>query len=171
MCCRGVALFTLVVLAAAVASACGGSDRVDVRVSGLAIEAEVARTVEERAQGLSDRDSLAQGKGMLFIFEDDGRPGFWMRRMRFPLDFIWISVGGRVVDLTEDVPPPEPDVPDTDLPLYRPVAPVRYILEVNAGVAREEGIEVGDDVTFEPDITRGEGPMPDSTSDAVEDVR
>lgn len=171
MCCRGVALLTLVVLAASVASACGESDGVDVRVGGLTIEAEVARTTEERAQGLSGRDSLARDRGMLFIFEDDGRRGFWMRGMRFPLDFIWISAGGRVVDLTENVPPPSPGVKDADLQLYRPAGPVRYVLEVNAGVVRKEGIEVGDEVTFEPEITRDEGPVSDKTPEAAEDVR
>ncbi len=128
------------------------AQRTTVRIDGLTIQAEVARTAQERAQGLSGRPSLPDDGGMLFVFAEEGRPGFWMRGMRFPLDFIWISRDRRVVDLMEDVPPPEPGVPDAELPRYQPVEPVLYVLEVNAGVVREFGIQVGDMVTFDPDV-------------------
>ena len=135
------------------AAACGGSEGFEVHIGGLVVEAEVASTAEERSQGLSGRSSLPDDGGMLFVFQEEGQPGFWMRAMRFPLDFIWISRDGRVVDLTEDVPPPEPGVPDEELPFYRPDAPVLYVLEVNAGVIRQSGVQVGDVVTFKPDIS------------------
>ena len=127
-------------------------ETVTVQIDGLAVQAELAQTPEERAQGLSERDSLAAGAGMLFVFETERQPSFWMRGMRFPLDFLWISAGLRVVDRTEDVPPPDPETPDADLPRYVPDAAVLYVLEVNAGVIREAGVEIGDTVIFEPDI-------------------
>lgn len=131
---------------------------VEVRIGGLVIDAEQARSQEDRVQGLSGRESLAADAGMLFVFDEERQPGFWMLEMRFPLDFIWISGDGIVVDLTEDVPPPAPGTPDSDLPLYRPDMPVRYVLEVNAGVVRTAGVRVGDAVRFEPDISQdGEG--------------
>ncbi|MFN3487243.1 MAG: nucleotide-binding domain containing protein, partial [Planctomycetota bacterium] len=73
--------------------------RVEVRIGRLVIDAEVARTAEERAQGLSGRDSLAEDAGMLFVLEREHVPSFWMKGMRFPLDFVWVSAEGRVVDL------------------------------------------------------------------------
>ncbi len=140
----------LPILAAAVvvAVACGGATRehVDVRIRGLVIHAELARTPAEREQGLSGRSSLAHDGGMLFVFEQDLQPGFWMRGMRLPLDFIWISRDLRVVDTTENVPPPEPGTSPEQLPLYRPGAPVLYVLEVNAGTVVEAGVRVGDTV-------------------------
>lgn len=127
--------------------------RIDVRIDGLVIQAELARTPEERAQGLSGRASLPDDGGMLFVFQEERRATFWMQGMRFPLDFIWISRDRRVADLTENVPPPEPGVPGDELPRYQPGEPVLYALEVNAGVIREFGVQVGDVVTFEPDIS------------------
>ena len=90
-------------------------------------------------------------EGMLFIFESEGQHSFWMRGMLFPLDFIWISGDRLIVDITMDVPPPEPGVPDGELPRYRSDHPVLYVLEVNAGVVREAGAQIGDLVTFEPE--------------------
>ena len=120
-----------------------------VRIGELAIRAELARTPEERAQGLSDRDSLASDGGMLFVFDEERIPGFTMRRMRFPLDFIWISADHRVVDVTENVPAPA--ARGDELSGISPGDPVLWVLEVNAGVVSEEGIGVGDNVTFEPE--------------------
>ena len=152
-------LLGLIVGLGVLAAACGGSERnevpserIEVRIGGLVVEAEVARTPDERSQGLSGRSSLPDDGAMLFVFQEEGRPGFWMRAMRFPLDFIWISHDGQVVDLTEDVPPPEPGV-EQELPRYRPDGPVLYVLEVNAGVIRQSGVQVGDVVNFKPDIS------------------
>ncbi len=55
------------------------------------ISAEVADNQAEQARGLSNRDSLAPDAGMLFVFEQPGRPGFWMKDMLFNLDIIWID--------------------------------------------------------------------------------
>lgn len=164
---RSLSLCLLVVALAAVAAACGDGTSsgnatptpdalvgTKVRIGELSIQAEVARTPEERGQGLSERPSLPDDGGMLFVFPDERRPGFWMRGMRFALDFIWISRDRRVVDLTQDVPPPEPDA--SQLPLYRPAQPVLYVLEVNAGTIRQFGVQVGDTVTLEPPVSSGD---------------
>ncbi len=145
---------TLTALPTATAAQVGedGLEPIEVRIDGLVIEAEVARTPEERAQGLSGRPALSENAGMLFVFQEERRPAFWMKGMRFPLDFIWISRDRRVVDITRDVPPPEPGTPDNALPLYQPAEPVLYVLEVNAGIVGEMGLRVGDAVTFEPEV-------------------
>jgi hypothetical protein len=45
---------------------------------------------------------------MLFIFESEGLYSFWMKGMRFPLDMVWINAECAVVDITKEVPPPDP---------------------------------------------------------------
>ena len=152
---RGLALLLCLLTFAGLAASCGGGagDRVEVRIGRLVIEAELARTPEERTQGLSGRGSLPREAGMLFVFPQEHVASFWMRGMRFPLDFIWISGDRHVVDLTEDVPPPAPGTPDDALPFYNPDAPVLYVLEVNAGVVQESGVRAGDSVSFEPDVS------------------
>ena len=42
-------------------------------------------------QGLSERQSLAEDKGMLFLFEKPDHYAFWMKGMEFPLDIIFIN--------------------------------------------------------------------------------
>ena len=151
---RPVFALLLPAVIAAIATACGGGttlERIDVRIGDLTVHAEVANTTAERGPGLGGRDAMARDAGMLFVHEEERERTFWMRGMRFALDFVWISADRRVVDLTENVPPPDPGTPDADLPRYRPEAPVRYVLEVNAGVVSEAGIEAGDAVSFSPE--------------------
>jgi uncharacterized membrane protein (UPF0127 family) len=143
---------TLLLLAAlSLAAACGETaDRgtVEVRTGGLRIDAEIARTPDERAIGLSGRDSMARDAGMLFLLGEERVPGFTMAGMRFPLDFVWITADLRVAGVTEDVPNPGPsESPRSNI---QPPAPVLYVLEVNAGVVREAGVRAGDAVEFEP---------------------
>ena len=123
-------------------------ERIQVRIGDAVFQVETARTPEERAQGLSDRPSLADDAGMLFFLGEERVPGFTMRRMQFPLDFIWISKDLRVADVTENVP--QPAVAGEELYGIRPDRPVLYALEVNAGIVRRYGIEVGDEVVLEP---------------------
>jgi len=75
---------------------------------------------------------------MLFLFDKSGRYAFWMKDMKFPLDFIWIA-GDKVVDIDENIPP---DYSGT----LKPETPVDKVLEINAGVCEKYGIKKGDEV-------------------------
>ncbi len=118
-----------------------------VEINDVKVEAEVVKTQAEIQKGLSGRESLDEGKGMLFVFEKPGRYSFWMKGMKFPLDFIWIK-DDKVVDLDLNVPivtngqtPPE----------YLPLQEVNYVLEVQAGFVEEHGIKQGDAVKIKLD--------------------
>ena len=116
--------------------------------SEAAFSVELALTSDQQSQGLSDRDSLAPGTGMLFVFAPRRASAFWMFRMRFPIDIVWISANCAVVDITVEAPAPEPDTPTSDLPTYSSSSDAGYVLEINAGKAAEQGIEIGDAVRF-----------------------
>lgn len=105
---------------------------------------ELADTPQLRRQGLSGRAFLAADTGMLFLFDAPDRHRFWMRDMRFDLDFIWI-VNGKVAEITPNVLA-EPGVADENLRVYLPQVPVDSMLEVNRGWAAQNGIQVGDSV-------------------------
>ena len=117
-----------------------------VEVGGAAFMVEIAASPDERSRGLSGRDSLPDGSGMLFVYDNPDVPGFWMRGMYFALDFVWIGGDCEVADVTPDVPAPA--TPVGELPVYRPSTPVLFNLEVNAGSAARLGIGVGDAVRF-----------------------
>ena len=119
-----------------------------VMIGDAVFPAELAVTSPERTKGLSDRDGLEPGTGMLFIFEDREASSFWMRKMRFPLDFVWISEDCHVVEITSNVPFSKPDTPTSSLPSYRPSTAAAYNFEINAGEASEFGIRVDDAVRF-----------------------
>ena len=85
---------------------------------------------------------------MLFVFEGGQASAFWMKEMRFPLDFVWVSQDCLVVDITPSVPAPRPQTPLSELPTYTSRHPAAYNFEINAGEAAELGIELGDAVRF-----------------------
>ena len=115
---------------------------------GAAVPVELALTGAQRSRGLSGRESLAAGSGMLFVFEQPNKSGFWMPEMRFSLDIIWIGADCRLVHIAAEVPHPAPDTPRSELPIYAPDAPGQYVLEVNAGDAARAGWQTGDAATF-----------------------
>jgi len=98
---------------------------------------EVVDTPETRAQGLSGRANVPAGYGMLFVFPEPGRYGFWMKDMRVPIDIIWLADDGTVLGVDEAVSPST--YPDS----FYPPQDVRYVLETRAGEARAQGWDVG----------------------------
>lgn len=105
---------------------------------------EIADTDALRAQGLSGRASLGVNDGMLFIFQTPDQYAFWMKDMQFPLDFIWIYQG-KVIQITPDAQP-QPGVSDDQLTNYLSASTVDSVLEVNAGWAAKNDVQVGDSV-------------------------
>lgn len=113
-------------------------------IGNKTITAEYARTSAEQQQGLSNRKSLDKNTGMVFVFDQKKVATFWMKDMRIPLDFIWVA-DTTVVDITENVPPPQ----DPQNPaIISPKEPVNYVIEVNAGFVKEHSIKIGDTVQF-----------------------
>jgi len=117
-----------------------------VRIGALAVQAEVPEG-DAFYRGLGGRESLPDDRGMLFVFPEPGSDAFWMKDMLIPIDIIWISAEGRVVDI--QTAQPEPGVPDAQLKLYEPSALGQYVLEARAGVAAEKGVQVGDEARIE----------------------
>lgn len=111
---------------------------------GQCLSVELARTPQERARGLQDRTSMDIDRGMLFIFEESGLYGFWMKRTLIPLDIIWLDDGKHIVTIIADIPPCVTE----ECPTYQPQKESRYVLEVNAGVAAKRGLKVGDQATY-----------------------
>lgn len=114
----------------------------EVRIGDATILVDVADTPEERMRGLSDKETLAEGEGMLFVLDEAGTPGFWMKDMRFAIDIIWINSQRRVVGIERDISPET--YPET----FRPNEAIKYVLEVPAGSAYGHGIDIGDELFF-----------------------
>ena len=125
-----------------------GDARPIVTIGGASFVVDVADTRATQQQGLSGRESLAEGTGMLFVFEEERHLSFWMKEMNFPLDMVWIDASCKVVDISSDVPIPEPGQTLADLPTYGPETPAMYVLEINAGASAAAGFGPGDMAAF-----------------------
>ena len=119
-----------------------------VTIGDTTFDAEIADTPELRNKGLGERDSLAEQSGMLFVFPSGQASSFWMKGMRFPLDFVWIGADCTVVDVTEDVQHFPPNTPNSELETFTSSSPAAYTFEINAGEIRRFGIEIDDEVRF-----------------------
>lgn len=102
----------------------------------------LAETEEKRIQGLSGREKLSEGQGMLFVFPEMGNHGIWMKDMKFSIDIIWFDSKFQVVDFVEDV------APESYPNVFKPRKPAKYILEIDSGFIEANGIKVEDQATF-----------------------
>lgn len=104
---------------------------------------EVAQTAEEKEQGLSGRESLPSGEGLLFVYDKPGQYQFWMKDMNFPIDIIWVADNYRVIDITKNL------TPDTYPESFTSSKPAQYVLELNAGYSDALDIRIGDEFEFD----------------------
>ena len=118
------------------------SDVQYVTIGGENIKVELAETTAERAQGLSGRKNLAEGTGLLFIFEKPGHYPFWMKNMNFPIDIIWISRDKKIVFIEKNATPKS--YPKN----FGGEVESSYVLEVVAGFADKHNLAIGDQVEF-----------------------
>ena len=110
--------------------------------------AEVASTPQQRAKGLMYRESLAEGKGMLFVYERRDVHTFWMKNTLIPLDMLFMDGPPHhehisVIGIVHEAEP-------RTLSHRSVSAPSIYVLEVPGGWARKMGISVGSRASWEP---------------------
>jgi len=105
------------------------------------VKAEIARTHDERQQGLMFRQNLPDGEGMLFIFESDQILSFWMKNTYIPLSIAYISSAGRIIDIKDMFPHDESSVTSS--------RSVRYALEVPQGWFDKNGVKEGDIINID----------------------
>lgn len=113
-------------------------------LNGQKIIIEVADTPQKITRGLSGRTLMASDRGMLFVFNSPVNSSFWMKEMKFNLDFIFIK-DYAVVNLIENVPfPKDNESPQT----VTPKSEYNMVLEVNSGVIEETKVKIGDRITL-----------------------
>jgi uncharacterized membrane protein (UPF0127 family) len=128
-----------------VAAACGGSSRPVALIASpggtVEVALEVADTPERQQRGLMYRSALADGHGMLFVFDEDVDHTFWMKNTLIPLDLLFIGADGRVVGVHAEATP-------LSTASIAVGTPSRFVLEVPGGYAARHGIASGARVEF-----------------------
>jgi uncharacterized protein len=108
----------------------------------LEVSIEVAATPPEREHGLMYRSALADGRGMLFVFEEDEDHTFWMKNTLIPLDMLFIARDGTLVGVHANATP----LSTASISVGHPS---RYVLEVPGGYAARHGVASGARVEFQ----------------------
>lgn len=110
------------------------------------VTVELALTEEDQARGLMWRSELADGAGMLFVFDGEQERAFWMRNTAIPLDIIYVAADETIRSIAAETRPySEQTIPSR--------GPCRYVLEVPGGWARRHGVRAGDKLTL-PDVAK-----------------
>jgi uncharacterized membrane protein (UPF0127 family) len=138
--------FLLCVLLFATFAACAYAEP-EVEIGGRTFKVEIADAPQKQALGLMFRDSMPADRGMLFIFPNEAPRSFWMKNTRIPLDIMYFDKNLKLVSLSADTPPCR----IRRCPSYPSLAPAKYVLELNAGIAAELGVGLGDLLTVRLD--------------------
>jgi uncharacterized membrane protein (UPF0127 family) len=113
-----------------------------VQVAGHALRVEVVTTPEQMAKGLMFREKLGKDDGMLFVYEDPGYHGMWMKNTLIPLSVAFIDGDGRILNILDM----EPQTLDS----HTAAGPAHYAIETNKGWFAARKIKAGDLVTGLP---------------------
>ncbi len=115
--------------------------------NGTKILAEAARQEFELIRGLMYRDSLAANRGMVFFYPKEESHPHYMYHAKIPVDIIWMDRERHIVEMSPNTPPCT--LPSARAcPTYGGHQNSRYVLEVNAGVAAKNHLQLGDRLDF-----------------------
>jgi len=123
-------------------SSVNNAQQTQVCIKDNCFRVELAITPAEHARGLMFREHLDEDKGMLFIFENEGRHAFWMKNTLIPLDIIWIDENKEVVFISGNAQPCK----EGFCPAITPSKDAKYVLELNANTTGSIGLSIGDNV-------------------------
>jgi uncharacterized membrane protein (UPF0127 family) len=142
-------------LLACICGGCGGPDTEGPETlrmqtvklpNGEKIRAEVEMNDVDIQKGMMFRDSLARGRGMLFIHQTPGQYKYWMFQCLIPLDIIWMDTGHRIVEISPDTPPCKTKA--SLCPNYGGNQTAQFVLELGGGEAKRLGLTLGQTLEF-----------------------
>ena len=107
-----------------------------ITIGNKSYQVSLAETEEEQMKGLQGVHTLPEDEGVLFVFEEPGEVGFWMKDTLIPLDIIYINDDDEVIAVEQGVPGDETILEHSD---------VKYVLEVN----KDSGIKIGDELDID----------------------
>lgn len=103
-----------------------------INVGDKTYKCKIAKSEEDKKQGLMNVETLPIDEGMLFVWNDEDTRQMWMKNTLIPLDMIAINADDEVIMVYPAQPKDETLIPFMG---------AKYILEVN----QNSGIKVGDD--------------------------
>jgi len=108
----------------------------------------IAESNKDRRQGLMHIEFMEENQGMLFVFNPPRRVSMWMRNTPMSLDILFIDRNGKVINMEENTTPYSTKALSSG-------GTIRWVLEINGGLAKKMGIKTSDLVLL--DSTKGRG--------------
>ena len=108
---------------------------INLKIGAHSIKAEVVYTPETRARGLMLREKMGKNNGMLFVFDQLGYHGMWMKNTLIPLSVAFIDAKGKIINIAEMTPHSEVT--------HSATGPARFALEMNSGWFKARNIAPG----------------------------
>lgn len=108
-------------------------------------DVSIADDSYSRMLGLMFVKDLPKNKGMFFVFEQEVTDGFWMKNCEIPLDIIFVDKDFNIVSITEDAPP----CLEKNCPVYTSDTKYKYVLELNGGIIKLDGVRKGMKIAIE----------------------
>lgn len=114
-------------------------DRIEITTKSapLSFSVEVADTPAAQELGLMNRRHMASAAGMLFAFGKPKHAQFWMKDTLIPLDMLFADEHGLIKRIHHNAIP-------QDLSVIDGGAGVKFVLEINGGLAARMGLQTGD---------------------------
>jgi hypothetical protein len=86
--------------------------------------------------------------GVLFVFAETAPREFWMKNTLIPLDMVFLDEKGTVTSIAARVP--ASTAKTSDLDVARRQGRGKYVIELRAGEAVENGLKPGTQLTLPP---------------------
>ena len=109
------------------------------------VTAEKSTTRTERYVGLSNRETLQDGEGMIFIYNDSSNRTFAMRDMNFGLDIVFVSSNCSVNSIEHAEKPSLDETGEEKFNRYNGTG--KYVIELPYNYT-ENRISEGDSISF-----------------------
>ncbi len=136
----GIVVFAVLVIAARILFSFLPPHSIEVGTKTYSVE--WATTNTQRNRGLSNRASLPENHGMVFLFDRNDEHCFWMKDVHFALDIIWLNDRKQVTSMYQNVEP------ETYPQSFCSNEDGRFGIELPAGSIEQSGLQVGDPVYF-----------------------
>jgi uncharacterized protein len=114
---------------------------------GSTVHVELATTEIERNYGLMGRSRLPEGRGMLFVEDEDKPQPYWMYHCKIGLDIIWMDPDHRIVEMSPDTPPCTGKA--STCRNYGGQEPSKYALELPVGDIAKHKLAIGETISFQ----------------------
>jgi len=132
---------------------------VEAQIGTHTVVLEVVDTPDSRVKGLSGREKLKEGTGMLFVFDEVGIHSIWMKDMLFSIDIVWArpSRGSSLlanedsngIDEVIEIVHVEENVSPESFPAsFRSNIPAKYVIELESGFLETKNVLDGDIVSL-----------------------